>query len=147
MLDHQYNPVDTAVHAVEQDTCPAPVAGNPILWPCPDNARVLVVAIQYQITAVPATAFPLVYVAPATGSDMLYATSHIAPDALAATDLHFSAGIRVAFKDTVNLQLFAPLPRNLIMEPGDTLKLSAVGIGATAVVADGLVSYHQWIIA
>lgn len=141
------NPINLNLRARYQTAIANPGAGLPIDWPCPTNARVLVNQILFTESTMNANKHPLVYIVPAAGSHQLFAAAATPPNAITTTIITISTGITAHFYNAGLARLRVPLPVNLFLEPGDTLRITTVGLAAGVTLHTASIGYDQWIIA
>ena len=144
MFSKSFNPVSLNVFSRDTAHPANPGGGNPCDWPCPVNSRVRITNIRYQQLPFAAGFYPLVFIIPLAGPHILVSASSIAPPAPPPT---FSTGFYETIYSLADDFLLLPLPDNLYLEPGETLRLTFDGIAGAVSMIDIYISYHQWIIA
>jgi len=147
MFSKTDNPVALNIFSARTINLPDPGGGNPLLWICPANSRILIHSIKYDLTVMFANIFPRTLIYRGPGEICGIAASSVAPNALTITGVNLSTGFVDSNYRAADNFLSSPLPTDLFLGPGDQLLLTTVAMGVNIILTNVYVSYHQWIIA
>jgi len=147
MFSKHHNPVALNTFSHHAADPPNAGGGHPIDFPCPDNARIRITNIQFTLTTLIINCYPMLYIIPPAGADILIAASDVAPPNLSTTTGHFSTGITDSIYRLADTYLQSPLPVDLFLIPGEILSLTTANLSGPVDFPHCLISYDQWIIA
>lgn len=147
MQNQHHSPVDRKIFAHETATIADPGAGNPADFACPVNARIRITNVVARFGVTQANKFPQILIVTAAAHSLTFASSDTDLDAPVATAVHFSTGPKATNYINAENTIFIPLPGNIILEPGETLRITMTGINVGQQIALITISYDQWIIA
>jgi len=142
------NPVDSSIFDLVTTIIPDPLAGENMVWACPDNSRIEIIYLGFILNTDANVADRYATILGTTPTlSQLMAGSTIAHAASLTWGCAFVAGLPQQVDLSAILRIIIPMSPNLILEPGDILETNILNLQATDTISAIITRYRQWIIA
>lgn len=143
------HPVDTAVFDYADITIPNPGAGNVFEYVCPDNTRILILAITftYNPDGLGSTRTQQLNIEDLSRNILTSAFTVQTMGPITATTTYFFApGPTFNLASTALAAIYAPMNEAMFMEPGLKLQQKIAGLRSGDLVTDIFIRAKRWVL-
>lgn len=147
MLSTSRNPIRSSVFSHEDDTITNPGAGIPADYACPANARIRITSFTCTVTNIGANKKPLGQIIDAAAHVLTLAASTHSLQNLSTEHVWASINIPNDVHLLADNELRFGLPPDIILQPGETFRITLPAIGAAQSITNIALSFDQWVIA